>query len=277
MDLMTLPVATLLETSAESRLAALTDQCRALAELAAREGADMIQEVREQARGQVQWKANPRDLVTAADRASEAVIAHTINSVRPQDAIVGEEGAAKPGSSGLRWVVDPLDGTNNFVYGLGEWAVSIACEDEHGPLAAAIFHPERGELFSAARGQEPTLNGEPLAGATGRPLEMAMMLAYYECQLAGGARHQQEVMQALYARVGHIRQHGSAALGLAWVAAGRADLYYQRGLKHWDLAAGRLLCQGAGLDVRVLPADDERSMGVIAGPSDLLDQLPREL
>jgi myo-inositol-1(or 4)-monophosphatase len=208
-------------------------------------------------------KSTPTDLVSEADLSSERLIREQLARTRPADGFLGEEGGGHDGSSGLTWVVDPLDGTVNFLFGIPQWCVSVAVRDDHGSLAGAIFDPCRDELFCATRHDIPTLNGTLLAGSDREELSTAMVatgLAYDADVRAAQA----EVLARVIPRVRDIRRFGSAALDLAWTAVGRYDAYFERTVKPWDIAAGTLICERAGLTVLELPARAGLPLGVIA-------------
>ena len=205
-----------------------------------------------------------------ADRAAEEVIATMLAAERPDDGLVAEEGSAREGSSGRRWIVDPLDGTINYLYRFPAWCVSVALEDAVG----VVLDPLRDELFAATRDSGPLLNGEPVAAAPPRPLAESLLATGFSYDAAVRTR-QMEIIGALIGSVRDVRRMGSAALDLAWLAAGRYDAYFERAVKPWDIAAGTLLCTCAGLSVRQLPARDGMPVGVIAGPGALLDELAR--
>jgi myo-inositol-1(or 4)-monophosphatase len=208
-------------------------------------------------------KSSPTDLVSEADLASERLIRERLAQARPADAFLGEEGGGRDGSSGLTWVVDPLDGTVNFLFSIPQWCVSVAIQDDDGPLAGAIFDPCRDELFSATRDGHPMLNGKPIKASDRAELASAMVatgLAYEAYVRAAQA----EVLVRVVPRVRDIRRFGSAALDLAWTAAGRYDAYFERSVKPWDIAAGTLLCERAGLTVLELPPHPDLPYGVLA-------------
>ncbi len=192
-----------------------------------------------------QTKSTPTDLVSAADRASEELIRARIEHSYPSDAILGEEDVDRPGSSGLRWVVDPLDGTTNFLFGLPMWTVSIACEDDAGPLVGCVFDASRDELFAAARGGGARLNGEPAAVSQRAVLAEALVATGFNYD-ATLRRSQVAQLQTLIGSVRDVRRCGAASLDLAWVACGRLDGFYEAGLGRWDWAAGSLLVREAG-------------------------------
>jgi myo-inositol-1(or 4)-monophosphatase len=202
--------------------------------------------------------------VSDADRDAEAAIAELLRVERPHDALVAEEGSAERGSSGRRWIVDPLDGTTNYLYGYPQWSVSIALEDDGGGLAAVVHDPVAGETFRAERGRGCELNGRPVRVRDHHRLDTALLatgFAYDPAVRAGQA----ETLRHLLPSVRDIRRAGSAALDLAWVAAGRLDGYWERGLKPWDWAAGRLLAAEAGAEVADLDGDPPGL--VAAGPA----------
>jgi myo-inositol-1(or 4)-monophosphatase len=221
----------------------------------------------------VDYKSSQTDPVSDADRDAEALIAGLLHDERPEDGVLGEEGAGAESASGLQWVVDPLDGTVNFLYGIPQWAVSIACRDREATLVAVVHDPLRDETFSAVRGGGCTLNGRALRiAAPPPPLERALVGTGFSYVAA-----ERELQSALVARVlpraRDIRRAGSAALDLAWVAAGRLDAFYEHGLSEWDHAAGDLLVLEAGGVVRPLPAAGGLRSGVLAGPAALADEL----
>ncbi|HEX8074171.1 MAG TPA: inositol monophosphatase family protein [Thermoleophilaceae bacterium] len=216
------------------------------------------------ARG-VERKSSSTDMVSDADREAEDAIVAVLGRERPDDGLLGEEGAAAPGSSGRRWVVDPLDGTTNFLYGIPQWAVSVALEGSVG----VVFDPVRDELFSAEQGDGASLNGMALKMREGVPLERALVATGFSYD-AGMRARQADVAARLLPAVRDVRRAGAAALDLAWLAAGRLDGYYERGLKPWDWAAGRLLVVEAGGVVEELGGEP---VGLVAGSAPLVREL----
>jgi len=203
-------------------------------------------------------KSTPTDPVTEFDRAAEALIVDRLRSARPDDSIVGEEGAEHAGTSGLEWHIDPIDGTANFVYDLPAWCTSVAVVDEHGPLAGAVYVPVTDELFSAARGHGATRNGEPICCSSASQLSMALIgtgFNYSPMIRAMQARR----LAVLLPEVRDVRRFGSAALDLCMVACGRLDAYFEEHLNSWDLAAGVLIASEAG-------AITSNFHGGVAGP-----------
>jgi myo-inositol-1(or 4)-monophosphatase len=244
-----------------------------VAETAARTAAAVLVERFGGPRVQVRSKSTPTDLVSEADLAAERALREVLAVRRPDDAVLGEEGGEDGGGrSGLRWVVDPLDGTVNFLFGIPHWCVSVACEDLEGTLVGVVHDPLRGETFAAARGGPVTLDGEPVAASRRDDLATAMVATGfgYDAEVRAA---QAEVVARVLPRVRDVRRMGSAALDLAWTACGRYDAYYERGLRPWDRAAGALLCERAGLELRELPAAGVLPSGLLAAPAGLAGPL----
>jgi myo-inositol-1(or 4)-monophosphatase len=206
-------------------------------------------------------KSSRTDPVTEADLAAEAAIAALLAEARPGDGLLGEEGTARASSTGLRWVVDPLDGTVNVHYGLPHYAVSIACEEQVGvvarggrdwrALAAAVYDPTRDETFTAVRDGGARLDGKRIAVNDPVSLPQALVATGFAYGAAARMR-QARAVTPLLARARDIRSLGSAALALCWVAAGRFDAYYEDELAPWDWAAGALIASEAGATVTAL-------------------------
>ena len=264
------------------------EQLLATAERAARAGgAELMERFGREPTG-VRTKSTPTDPVSAADLAAERAIREVLAAERPGDGLLGEEGGESrlAGSDPsqqppeLRWVVDPLDGTVNFLYGIPQFAVSVACEDRHGSLVGVVFDPVRGECFAATRHGPSWLDGEPLASRRDPPLARTLVATgfAYDPAVRGA---QARTITGLLPVVRDIRRGGAAALDLCWCACGRVDAYYERGLRLWDFAAGALICIRAGLVVRHLAPIPGTSGGselpdglVVAAPA-VADQLER--
>jgi myo-inositol-1(or 4)-monophosphatase len=258
---------------------------------AVKAGALLLESFRDGGAHEIASKSTPTDLVSEADRLAERVIREGLAELRPQDGFLGEEsGAVQEGSSGLHWVVDPLDGTVNFLFGIPQWCVSIAVQDEHGSLAGAIYDPIRGDLYSAIRGGAPTVEvlvgPIPLLAHTPAPAREPRTLSASRCSelstamLATGFAYdarvraaQAKVLARAIPRVRDIRRFGSAALDLAWTAAGRYDAYFERTVNPWDIAAGTLLCEAAGLRVVELPVHEDLPWGILVAPAALCEPL----
>ena len=186
------------------------------------------------------------DLVTEADRAAEDLIADRLRVVCPEHDLLCEEGSVGATSGATyRWVVDPLDGTTNFAHGLPTFAVSIALEDAGVPVVGVVYDPMRDELFVARKGGGATLNGMPIVVSAVDQLIASILVTGFSYDFA--RREQQaEVWRDFLTRVQAIRQTGSAALNLCYIAAGRLDGYWERGLSPWDVAAGAVIVTEAG-------------------------------
>jgi len=234
---------------------------RALLDLAvatAREAAELVARGRATAGEDVDVKSSPVDVVTAVDTASEELIVGRLLAARPGDGVLGEEGAAREGTSGVRWVIDPIDGTVNFLYDLPAYAVSIAAEVDGEVVAGVVLNVATGELFTATRGggahfssparPQPVL----LTGSRPASLEQTLVATGFGYQVER-RRAQGAVVAALLPRVRDIRRFGSSALDLCAAAMGRTDAYYELDLNPWDHAAGALVAAEAGLVVTGLP------------------------
>ncbi len=262
-----------------SGIASISDETllelRALAVSVAREAGDLLAD----RAGPVEvaaTKSSPTDVVTEMDRRSEDLIRSRILVARPSDAILGEEGGliGNAGDAPVLWVIDPLDGTVNYLYGLHDWAVSIAAEVGGAAgkriVAGAVYVPARGELFSAHLGDGAVLDcaagRSELRATPGVPLERALIGTGFG-YLAGRRKVQGEVVAAMLPRIRDIRRIGVASVDLCAVAAGRLDGFYERGLNYWDWAAGALIAAEAGATVGGLNGKPvSPSMAVAAGP-----------
>jgi myo-inositol-1(or 4)-monophosphatase len=241
----------------------------------------------------VATKSSPTDVVTQADRDAETLIRELIGVKRPDDRILGEEGgetgavpagaSGSAGSAGVRWIVDPLDGTVNYLYGLPDWAVSVAAEADGTVVAGAVFVPRRDELFSAALGGGAWLSSGALDGrdtapparlACNRdvPLDQALVATGFGYE-AGRRRVQGEVLEAVLPLVRDIRRGGSAAVDLCSVASGAVDAYYERGVNLWDIAAGSLIAAEAGASVTGLRGRPASPSMTLAAAPQLLGHL----
>jgi myo-inositol-1(or 4)-monophosphatase len=190
-------------------------------------------------------KSTATDLVTAYDKAAEALIVAGITATRPADGIVGEEGTNRDGTSGVSWFIDPIDGTTNFVYDLPMWSTSVAAGDADGMLVGAVYLPALGELFAATRGGGATLDGRPIHCSDRADLALALVATGFGYEPAR-RRRQGAIVADLIGSVRDIRRLGSAAIDLCYVAAGRYDAYFETGLNAWDAAAGELIAREAG-------------------------------
>lgn len=224
----------------------------ALLELATRTahaaGAELLQ--RQDRVHHVSYKSSDTDPVSEADQAAERMITAALCDARPGDGLLGEEGANRESASGLRWVIDPLDGTVNYLYGHPAWAVSIACEDAAGAVVGIVHQPALQHTFSAVRGNGAFLDGKPIS--VNDPVELAHALVgtgfAYDAE---HRRRQAGIVAQVLPQVRDVRRIGSAALDLCMVAAGMLDGYYEEHTAHWDWAAGALIASEAGAQVRV--------------------------
>jgi myo-inositol-1(or 4)-monophosphatase len=243
-------------------------------------------------------KSSPTDVVTEMDRAAETLIARRLLAERPGDAILGEEGG-ESGHGRVRWIVDPLDGTVNYLYGLPDWAVSIAAEVDGTVVAGVVAVPARGELFTAVRGQgawlwpaarppgpahSPDPAPPPVAARANAPVPLHQALVATGFGYAAARRVVQgEVVAAVLPRVRDIRRGGSCAVDLCSLAMGRVDAFYERGVNYWDFAAGGLVATEAGARLGGLagrPASPEMTIaaepGLFGALSELLASLDPE-
>jgi myo-inositol-1(or 4)-monophosphatase len=241
-----------------------------LAERAARAAGEVLLSYYGRPPEGVDAKSSETDLVSDADREAERVIRELLEAERPQDGLLAEEGSRSESESGRRWIVDPLDGTVNFLFGFPAWAVSIALEDEDGLALGLVLDPVRPELFTAVRGRGATLDGAPIHVSGRTELARALVTTGFSYETERRAA-QAELLLTVLPRVRDIRRVGAAALDLCQVAAGRVDAFYERGLKRWDEAAGRLIIEEAG---GVLAELDGEPTGVVAaGSPELLSEL----
>jgi myo-inositol-1(or 4)-monophosphatase len=243
-----------------------------LAESVAREAGALLRDAFAGPAVDVSVKSTATDPVSEADRAAERLIRERLAAARPDDAVLGEEGGEESGTSDVRWIVDPLDGTVNFLFGIPQWAVSVACEDAGGPLAGVVYDPMRDELWSATRSGPALLDGAPVQASARQDLATALVSTGFGYD-ADARRVQAEMVSRLLPAVRDIRRLGSAALDLAWTAAGRYDAFYEHGLNAWDLAAGSLVCARAGALRRDLPARGPLRAGVLVAAPALVQPL----
>lgn len=222
--------------------------------------------------GDPDTKSSPTDVVTAADRAAEALIVDGLRRRRPHDGILGEEGAADEGSSGVRWVVDPIDGTVNYLYGLPQWGVSIGVEVDGAAVAGVVFDPPKDELFTAVRGGGSAVNGRPLRCTAAAELSQALVATGFAYDARRRAA-QASVLPRLIPTVRDIRRVGAGALDLCAVAAGRVDAYFELGLSPWDLSAGGLIATEAGARLGGLQGAPAGGAMVIAAAPGVFDAL----
>jgi len=229
------------------------DEALAVAREAAREAIDVLLAAWPSTGRREATRKHPRDLVTEADRESERRIVERLARSFPDHAIVAEESGGRPGAAALRWIVDPLDGTANYVHGFPMFAVSIALYEGTRPLAGLVVDPVRGEWFTAVAGKGAWVDRGDPAGASplavsdgGHPDEGPLLATGFPFRQPEETDRYLRVFRALFLRSSDMRRAGSAALDLAYVAAGRVDGFWEIGLSPWDIAAGELLVLEAG-------------------------------
>ncbi|WP_439692141.1 inositol monophosphatase family protein [Curtobacterium sp. SP.BCo] len=254
-----------------------------LAESIARDGAALAARRRAEGVEVADRKSSIVDVVTAADREVEALVRARIAEARPDDAFFGEESGTGAGTSGITWVVDPIDGTVNYLYGSPEYGVSIgvvrgsADPTTWEPVAGVVVAPATGVVFRAAVGAGATRDGVPVQA--GAPASLAETLVATGFGYTVDRRRQQvEVLAGLIGEVRDIRRGGAASLDCCAVAAGTVDAYYERGINPWDMAAGSIVAREAGAAVRIWEAGGTRSF-LFASPAiaDDLEALIRSL
>ncbi|WP_432136336.1 MULTISPECIES: inositol monophosphatase family protein [unclassified Streptomyces] len=243
----------------------------ALAQEAARRAGALLRDGRPADLAVAATKSSPVDVVTEMDVAAEKLITTLIAERRPDDGFLGEEGATSEGTSGVRWVIDPLDGTVNYLYGLPTWAVSIAAEQDGETVVGVVEVPMRGESYRAVRGGGAWATGpwegeRRLTVRPAPPLDQALVSTGFN-YVAEVRAHQAEIAGRLIPLLRDIRRGGSAAIDLCDVAAGRLDGYYERGLHPWDLAAGDLVAREAGALTGGRPGErPSRDLAIAASP-----------
>ncbi|MFG2129660.1 inositol monophosphatase family protein [Streptomyces sp. NPDC048751] len=252
-----------------------------LAHEAARRAGELLRDGRPADLAVAATKSSPIDVVTEMDIAAERLITGLIADHRPDDGFLGEEGAATEGTTGIRWVIDPLDGTVNYLYGLPTWSVSIAAEEHGETVVGVVVIPMRGETYHAVRGGGAWATGawegeRRLACRPAAPLEQALVSTGFNYVTEVRA-HQAEVAHKLIPLLRDIRRGGSAAVDLCDVAAGRLDGYYERGLHPWDLAAGDLIAREAGALTGGRPGERPSRDLAVAGTPGVFEPLQRLL
>lgn len=211
----------------------------------------------------VQTKTSAVDVVTAMDKACESFLIEELAKARPGDAVYGEEHGQHSGDTGVRWIVDPIDGTVNYLYGIPDYAVSIACEADGIVIAGAVVRPQSDEVFHAYVGGGAYRGDTPLSGSA--PASLAVSLVATGFGYVAQRRRQQGALVAkVLGSVRDIRRIGSAALDMCYAAEGRVDCYYEWGLHAWDYAAATLIAAEAGLVVHRPRHED--GLLVVAAP-----------
>jgi myo-inositol-1(or 4)-monophosphatase len=254
-----------------------------LATRVAEQAAHLLIEGARSVRTTVETKSTATDMVTEIDRASEDLIVRALLEARPDDGILAEESGTHPGTSGVRWIVDPLDGTTNYLYGYPSWSVSIAAETVSDPdpdggvassvLAGVVIDVAHGEMFTATAGGGAHRDGERIGCSTQADLARALIATGFAYS-ATQRQAQAEALVGVLPNVRDIRRGGSAAVDLCTVACGRVDAYFERGLNWWDLAAGTLIAREAGAVLSSLnPRTDARTGSVMAATPSIAEPL----
>jgi myo-inositol-1(or 4)-monophosphatase len=217
----------------------------------------------------IETKSSPTDLVSQVDREAERLIVERLRELRPHDAVLGEEGALGQGTSGVRWVIDPLDGTTNYIYGYPAYAVSIAVEVDRQPQIGVVFDSSAGCMYRAISGFGAVCDDQPLHVREQPALATALVATGFSYEAA-----QRELQGAVVARVlgqvRDIRRGGTAALDLCHVAAGHVDAYWELDLSPWDFAAGSVIARAAGAEVAFPDAAHGHGPAVVAAHSSLM-------
>ncbi len=226
--------------------------------------------------GVARTKSSPTDVVTEMDTGAERLLIEYLLGARPGDAVLGEEGgdrvAADGGASGVRWVIDPIDGTVNYLYDLPAWAVSVAAEMRGTVVAGVVHAPATGHTYTAVLGGGAQADGHPLQVGAGAPIAEALVATGFG-YAAGRRARQAAVIAGLLGQVRDIRRVGSAALDLCTVATGQVDAYFERGTNYWDHAAGGLVASEAGAVVGGLRGAAAATAMVLAAPPGLFGPL----
>lgn len=256
-----------------------TELCNLASRLAVKAGT-LVFEGRKNGVTSATTKSSDTDVVTEFDRASERLIVDALRAERPHDGLVGEEGASASSQSGVRWLIDPVDGTTNFLYGLPGYAVSIAAVADDQPLVGVVYLPASAELFVATAGRGATLNGTPIHCGATATLEQALVATGFSYQ-PERRRYQGERFARMIPRIRDVRRLGAASTDLCYLACGRIDAYFEQWLGPWDWAAGELVAREAGcrsgrFDGRPLSHAAEASAAVsevMAANPTLFDQM----
>ncbi|CAB4644822.1 unannotated protein [freshwater metagenome] len=241
----------------------LGNELRSIAEQLAHAAGDMALAGRKSGDVTATTKSSPTDMVTQYDKASEDMITAGLRELRPDDGIVGEEGASRDGTSGITWHIDPIDGTSNFYFDIPMWAVSIGAVDEHGPIAGAVYAPALGDMFTAARGEGATLNGDRISVRENTLLSDALVCTGFSYHVSQREMHAKRVA-TMVGQIRDIRRFGAAAIDLCFVACGRLDAYFEEHLNSWDLVAGQVIATEAGALVTNYSGDTATPQEVLA-------------
>ena len=224
---------------------------------------------------QVSFKGMSTNLVTEMDGRAEALVVEALLGQFPDDGILGEEGGVRPGRSGRRWIIDPLDGTTNYTHGLPIYAVGIALECDGGVQLGVVYDPSRDELFVAERGGGARLNDAPMAVSATAELDVSLLVTGFPYDARTNPDNNLKEYATFCVRARAVRRLGSALLDLAYVAAGRLDGFWELTLGPWDVAAGAILVEEAGgrvTDLHGAPFDIDRPR-VVASNGRIHDEI----
>ncbi len=247
----------------------------ALVELArslAHEAGVLVREGRARGLNDVVTKSTATDVVTEFDRAAEELITARLRRERPDDGLIGEEGTDHHGTSGIHWLIDPIDGTTNFLYDLPAYAVSVAAADADGSIAGAVYLPVTDEMFWAGRGTGAWCNGTSIHCSSADEMSLALVGTGFAYR-ADRRRVQAATIARISPEIRDFRRLGSAAIDLCYVACGRLDVYYEQWLNPWDRAAGELIAAEAGATVGGYRTPGDEPEGLLAAPSGLYDAI----
>jgi len=211
----------------------------------------------------IETKSSPTDLVSQIDKESERMIVERLSALRPDDAVLGEEGALGRGTSGVRWVIDPLDGTTNYIYGYPAYAVSIAVEIDGQPQVGVVYDSSAGRMYRAISGFGAVCDDQPIHAREQPDLATALVATGFSYD-AAQRRRQGSVVAQVLGRVRDIRRGGTAALDLCHTAAGHVDAYWELDLSPWDYAAGSVIARAAGAEVAFPRAAHGHGPAVVA-------------
>ncbi|GAB1693795.1 inositol monophosphatase family protein [Krasilnikovia sp. M28-CT-15] len=259
---------------AQQPATSIADDLLAIAVRVARDAAATARRMRAEAITDVQTKSTDTDVVTAADRAVERQVVDALRRERPGDGVLGEEygDSAAPALGAVRWILDPIDGTVNYLYGIPQYAVSLAAEVDGVVLAGVVRNAATGDEWTATRGGGAWRDGRRLTGSARTALEQALVATGFGYD-AGRRAHQGAVLAGLITQVRDIRRLGAAALDLCLAAEGAVDAYFEKGLNLWDHAAGGLVATEAGLRVAGLHGAPAGGRMVVAAPPALFGPL----
>jgi myo-inositol-1(or 4)-monophosphatase len=217
----------------------------------------------------IETKSSPTDVVSQVDKEAESLIVNRLRSERPDDGLLAEEGSLRDGTSGVRWLVDPLDGTTNYVYGYPAYAVSIAAEQDGRAVVGVVLDSSSGRLYQAVLGHGAVCDGRPVCARELDDISRALVATGFSYDAAQRTQ-QGAVIAAALGRIRDIRRGGTAALDLCHIAAGEVDAYWELDLSPWDYAAGTLIAREAGAAVEHLAAAHGRGPAVVAAHPTLM-------